>query len=435
VTLAASGAATPIRVLYVSHTSASGGSSASLRHLISALPLGSVEPHLVCPEGPSVESFRAAGVRVHPIGAVVNLLSIWGVPLRGIRLLDVVRNLWFMRFGRTLRRTITELRPDVVHLNERGMFQAAFIAHRAGIPVVLHARSVADPQVRWIRRFSRWWISRWVSRVVAIDESVRHSLRDTVDAVVIYNPLPSTSAPDTRSATATGTPLRVTYLTGLLAFKGIWDLLACAVRLRDRADIVFQVAGANSRPREFHDSLAGKVSNALGLTADLESAVRRYVQHHSLANVQLVGHVADSSDLLERTDVLVFPSHLNGIGRAVFEAGSVGIPSIVSLTNRIEDIVVDGDTGIIVPPKDPAALAAAVIRLAEDRALRSRLGDAARRKYIPQFDGAAIGRKMRDLYISLVRRPGAAPAPASTTGDAAAATAAAHHSAPRAEAP
>jgi glycosyltransferase involved in cell wall biosynthesis len=79
-----------------------------------------------------------------------------------------------------------------------------------------------------------------------------------------------------------------------------------------------------------------------------------------------------------------------------------GIPSIVALKDRVEDVVEDGVTGLIVPPRDPRTLADAVLRLADDPALRRRLGDAARQRYTGQFDPDRAARQMVAVYRELV---------------------------------
>ncbi len=98
--------------------------------------------------------------------------------------------------------------------------------------------------------------------------------------------------------------------------------------------------------------------------------------------------------MLAETDILVFPSHLDGPGRSVFEAGARGIPAVVALRHRIEDVVVDGETGLIVPERDPPALAEAIVRLADDAALRRRLGQQARTRYRRQFAPQPIAEQM-----------------------------------------
>jgi glycosyltransferase involved in cell wall biosynthesis len=406
----------PLKVLYVMHTPAPGGAGRSLRYLIEHFPPGAVAATALCPPGPIVGQLRAAGVQVRPIPGVSMFYSAEGLPLRGRRLLELLRTVWHMRHGAVIRRAIAEVRPDVVHLNERGMLHAARIARRAGIPVVMHARSVADSGTPWAGRVSAALVRRYVDRVIAIDESVRRSLRGLSKVDVIYNPYPAPSelpgeAIDGRSLPGASAVVRVTYLTGLLTFKGIWDLLEAARLLRDRHDIQFLVAGGNSRPEAFHRSLGGRLAHLFGFAPDVESAVRAWLEQHRLeSTVRLLGQVDRVEDVLCQSDILAFPSHLNGPGRAVFEAGMHGIPAIVCLKDRVEDVVQDGVTGIIVPPRDPRRLADAIIRLADDSALRRRLGSAARSRYAAQFEPAAMATRMLEVYRDLVspgRRSGA----------------------------
>lgn len=410
----------PIRVLYVLHTSATSGAGLSLQYLIESLPAGAVQAAALCPPGPLADRLRSIGVDVRSIPGISMLVSAEGIPLRGLRLLDLLRTAWHTRHAPTIRRAIQELRPDVVHLNDRGMLHAAVVAKRAGVPVVMHARSVAHPAPRWVARLSSKVIRQVVDRVVAIDESVRRSLGDLPRVEVIYNPYGGSSgelkpAGGSILASRPDGTVRVTYLTGLLTFKGIWDLLEAARLLRGRRDILFLIAGGNSRPAAFHGSLRGWLAHLFGFAPDVGAAVRAWVERQELgATVRLLGPVDRVQDVLRESDILAFPSHLNGPGRAVFEAGMYGIPAVVALRDRVEDVVQDGVTGLVVPPMAPRRLAEAIVRLADDPGLRERLGTAARTRYAAQFDPRAAGRRILEIYWELVgsaRLPGA-PSPA-----------------------
>ena len=403
--------ARPLRVLYLMHSGSPAGSAESLSLLLEHFPPGAVDATVLCPDGEAVPRLERTGAAVRLIPGVAMFHSIQGVPLRGFRLLDLGRTVWMMRHGRAIRAAIRELRPDVVHLNERGMLHAARIAHEEGVPVVLHARSVADDASGWVRRISAGAIRRHVSSVVAIDESVRRSLVGMAEAEVIYNPLDDRLLDGAAPAPAPAPQeVRVTYLTGLQVFKGIRDLLASAELLRDRSDIVFQIAGSNSRPDSFHRSLRGRLLHLVGFAPDVESWVRGRIEERGLGStVRLLGRVEPDA-VLQQTDILAFPSHLDGPGRSVFEAGARGIPAVLALRHRVEDIVVDDETGLIVPERNPGALADAIRRLADDADLRRRLGQNARARYRAQFAPGPIAERMLALYRRLTA-PAARPAP------------------------
>ena len=400
--------ARPVRILYVMHSGSPAGSADSLCLLLEHFRPGAVNATVLCPDGDVVPRLRKAAATVRIIPGVSMFHSSEGVPLRGLRLLELGRTIWMMRHADRIRAAIRETRPDVVHLNERGMLHAARIAHEQGVPVVLQARSVAERREGWVRRLSMREMGRHVSRVVAIDESVRASLEGIPNLEVIYNPLDDGTLADAatarRSAARPDALVRVTYLTGLQVFKGIRDLLESALMLRHRADILFQIAGTGSHPAAFHRSARGRFLHLFGFAPDVESWVRRWiVEHGAEATVRLLGRVEPNAVLAE-TDILAFPSHLDGPGRSVFEAGARGIPAVVSLRHRIEDVVVDGETGLIVPERDPQSLAQAILRLADDADLRRRLGENARTRYCRQFAPQPIADQVLALYLTLMRQ-------------------------------
>jgi hypothetical protein len=391
-----------MRVLYVNHTAALGGCSSSLRILIESFPKGRVTPHLVCPDGPAVDQFRRLGVEVSVIPAVSMLASIAGVPMRGWRRLELLRTAWQVQYGPAVAQAIGRFKPDLVHLNERGMLQAAMIAGRRGVPVVMHARSVVDPTTPVVRRVGTWVMDRYVSCVMPIDESVSQSLVTATPRVVVYNAVSAglrgraekTPPRDHRSG-----PLRVTYLTGLQAVKGVWDVMEAARRLRDRSDILFQIAGANPRPPSFYRSLTGRVVTTLGFAPDVESPLREFIAQHRLgATVQMLNTVRDIEQLLLNTDLMAFPSRCNGLGRSIFEGGVFGIPSVVSLRTPVGDVVENGESGITVPEGDVDRLAAAIATLADDRQELARLGANARARHLTQADPARAAAKVLEIY-------------------------------------
>ncbi len=399
-----------IRVLYVHHAGAVGGASNSLRYLIQSFPAGTVEPYVLCPPGTALEAFRKAGIQTTPISGVSLFGSAPGIPLRGLRLITLLRDLRYMANGRLILRTIEHFRPDVVHLNERSMLHTAFLAKNAGLPVVMHARLPSERDTRWVHDWGVRLTNKYVDMLIAIDESVRNSLREVKRCKVVYNPLrlderdcrPADNS-DQSELDSSEKVTRVTYLSWLQVQKGVWDLLLAAARLKHRQDIRFQFAGTNSRPRKFHESLFGRACRQLDLVQDMETRMQDFIDQEGLhSTVTLLGHVSDVNDLFHNTEILAFPSHLNGPSRSVFEAGVYGIPSIVALRDRVQDIVEDGVTGLVIPEKDPTALATAIEMLADDSKLRTQLGANARLRYLKLFDPRRSAREVLDIYRALV---------------------------------
>ena len=405
----------PLKVLFVAHTATLGGANKSLRCLIEAFPPGTVVPHVACPEGPAVAQLQTVAA-VHVIPGVSMVQNYTGGPLRGRRLATLLRSAWFLRHGSALGDLYDRLQPDVVHLNEAGMFQAAALAKRRGVPVVMHLRCPVDDGSPRLNRLLGRLMGRWVDRAVAIDGRVRHSwlaYAPHTPISVVYNPLSVghwlralrlRHDPSSNGNRATqGLPVRVSLVSVLLGYKGIWEWLHAAKRLRDRSDVIFCLVGGNAREREFYTSVVGRVARMLGLVEDLETRVREWIRMEDMeGRVEALGHLSDVGPILERTDVLVFPSHLDDVGRSVFEAGVYGVPSLVCLRSRSHDVVIDGVTGIVVPPRDVGALTAAIVKLADDPSLRQRMGRSARRRYLVQFSPRRSAKHVLRVYDSLV---------------------------------
>jgi glycosyltransferase involved in cell wall biosynthesis len=111
--------------------------------------------------------------------------------------------------------------------------------------------------------------------------------------------------------------------------------------------------------------------------------------------------------LYARAAVVACPSHREGFGVACLEAMAHGRPVVASAVGGLLDLVVDGETGIHVPPGDIAALRAALERLLADRELRRRMGEAGRRRAAERFSWQAVTRQTVELYARYAgKKPG-----------------------------
>jgi glycosyltransferase involved in cell wall biosynthesis len=104
------------------------------------------------------------------------------------------------------------------------------------------------------------------------------------------------------------------------------------------------------------------------------------------------------ASLYARAAVVACPSHREGFGVACLEAMAHGRPVVASAVGGLLDLVVDGETGIHVPPRDVGALRAALERLLADRELRRRMGEAGRQRAAERFSWDAVTRQTVELY-------------------------------------
>jgi glycogen synthase len=106
---------------------------------------------------------------------------------------------------------------------------------------------------------------------------------------------------------------------------------------------------------------------------DRRPIVRRIAKLGLEATVTLHGAVSAPADALRQAGLLVLPSEAEGFGLVLIEAMSAGVPVVATDVAGIRDVVKNGETGLLVPPGDPPALASAIRRVVEDRSLRESL--------------------------------------------------------------
>ena len=119
------------------------------------------------------------------------------------------------------------------------------------------------------------------------------------------------------------------------------------------------------------------------------------------ASVTFLGYVSDVATAYAAMDVLVLPSQHEGFGIVLIEAMAMGVLVVATKVRGIEEVVDDGDTGLLVPYDDPQALASNILRLFDDRDLRTRLKAAARRKVERNYTRERMVRDFEALYADL----------------------------------
>jgi glycosyltransferase involved in cell wall biosynthesis len=124
--------------------------------------------------------------------------------------------------------------------------------------------------------------------------------------------------------------------------------------------------------------------------------------------VRFLGAVPEAWRLLPHFDVFALPSRWEGMSNGLLEAMAAGRPIVATTAGGNPELITDGETGLLVPPEDPGALAAAIARLVRDPALARRLGDAARRRVEKDYTLDRMVSRMEALYDELLAREKAA---------------------------
>jgi glycosyltransferase involved in cell wall biosynthesis len=273
------------------------------------------------------------------------------------------------RFALALRRLVRELAPDVVHAHIYASAAAAALATwRADVPLVVTEHTEAPWRGPGARALSRWLYGR-ADELIAVSDAIRDMLEDRygvpagrvshlVNAIAPV-PLPPGAVAPALPARARGRHL-VGRVSRLAPEKGCDVFLRAAARLAARDPTVhFLVVGDGpERPR------------LEALVAELGLGDR----------VDLLGLRADARAVIAELDVLVVSSLSDGAPLVVLEAMEAEVPVVASAVGGLPDQIDHGADGLLVPPGDDEALAAAVAGLLRDPARRRALGAAGRER-------------------------------------------------------
>jgi L-malate glycosyltransferase len=124
------------------------------------------------------------------------------------------------------------------------------------------------------------------------------------------------------------------------------------------------------------------------------------------SNFMFLGRRSDIPDVLASCDIAVLPSRAEGLPNAVLEYMAAGLPAIASRVGGNAELVEDGVTGLLVPPEDSSAIAAALLRLLRDPELSRKMAENGRKVAVENYSFERLIREVDALYTELLRRRG-----------------------------
>jgi glycosyltransferase involved in cell wall biosynthesis len=122
--------------------------------------------------------------------------------------------------------------------------------------------------------------------------------------------------------------------------------------------------------------------------------------------VSFLGWHPEIPEFLKDADLFVLPSLWEGMPNVVLEAMASGVPTVATEVGGTPELVLEGETGVLVPPADSDALARSIITLLQDRELRSRMGQQALERAQSQFSPARMIERNEQLYAELLHHGG-----------------------------
>jgi glycogen synthase len=310
-------------------------------------------------------------------------------------------------FFRGLDRALRAARPDLVHVHTYGTNQVAVarrLHRRTGTPFVLtaHFHPIWSIEGGWLRHRIRGFYDRRLAGPVVQDaarllvqtgeeERLVRSLGIPLPPTVIvppgYTPLPAPAAdaPKFRERFRIGGPF-VLYVGRLASNKGLLDLA--------------EAFGTFSRGHP--DARLVLVGEDGGMGAKVDERVRSL----GLSDrVLRVGHVDDDRTLAQayrEAELVVLPSEYEAFGLVLLEALAAGTAVVATRVGGIPDFLEDGRSGLLVRPRAPAELGAAIERLWTDRELARRIGAYGRDSVVPRYTWDALVDRLDTVYREVV---------------------------------
>jgi glycosyltransferase involved in cell wall biosynthesis len=385
------------KVLYLTSSPHLAGAERCLLNIVCHLDSERFQPIVLIPaEGPLAKGLRENGidVRVYNLGVLENkrelcspkfLPRFFSMVIAAIRLALLIRS----------------EEVELVHSNTSGVLVGALGATLVGIPHIWHVREILM-QPRWLWSIMQWLIPIMSTRVICISTAVKEHfhiwskllnklviVHDAIDMERFIRDLDQGFILDKNSHHYMP---RVGMLARINPWKGHTTFVKAAKAvLRKCPKTQFYIVGG-----------------CLPTYQDIKRTLENLVLELGIENqLHLLGDlpISQVAAVVNQIDILVVPSTSpEPFGLTILEGMAFEKPIIASGAGGPRDVVINGATGLLVPPGDPAALAQAIIALLEDDLLRKQMGKAGKQRLIEQFSLKANISAIESIYGCLIEK-------------------------------
>jgi glycosyltransferase involved in cell wall biosynthesis len=374
----------PLRVAYVIKSMAVGGSQAHLTQVLRLLDRDRFDPVLYCltGEGVLLDTVRGLGV---PVNAPAARLSFKGPAL-------VARMM-------TLARALRKQPADVVHnYLLRANLVGSVAARLARVPVVLSSKRGCHER-RGFELVAAKIGNALADRVTVNAEAVREFVHANEGC-----PKDKMTVIPSGVDTDRFRPLAGTGFKARLGLPEERPVIGVVTRMRVRKGVEEFIC-AVGQVRRAHADAHAVIVGEVDLDDDLQALVRELGLEEHLS---LLGRRSDMPEAYSAFDVFVLPSHDEGMSNAILEAMAMEKPVVATDVGGTGEVVRHGHTGLLVPPRDPEALAAAISEMLAHPGRAREMGRLGRRVVEEGFSAHAMVRQMEQLYLDLAAERGLA---------------------------
>jgi sugar transferase (PEP-CTERM/EpsH1 system associated) len=359
-------------------------------HLTYALDFGGLETLLVqCINGMPAHKYRHAVVCLTHYTAFADKITQPGVELFALNKPPGLGLASHGAFWKLMRR----LRPAILHTYNLAAAEYALTGALAGVPVRIHAehgRDAGDPNGKNRRHnLLRRLLAPFIDRYVPVSGDLHRWLKTEVGIADAKNQLIDNGV-DTAHFTPAPTP-PAAFVIGTVGRLQ---------RVKDQAALV----DAFIRLRALAPLDADRLRLVIVGDGPLGAALAQQVADAGIGEqVWLAGARTDIADLMRTFSVFALPSLAEGMPVTLLEAMSCGLPVVASRVGGIPELVLENNTGLLVPPQDPQAMAAALAQYLRHPALAKQHGAAGRARIEARYSITAMLSGYTSLYDALCK--------------------------------
>lgn len=352
-----------------------GGAQKVLADVVTALPRDKYQVQVACLFNPGATAARLQDAGIEVVDLQMHSRLDWLV-------------LW--RLWRLLRQSS----PDILHTH---MFHANLVGRLSGtlanVPYIISTEHTMGQEGR-IRRLLNKITSALCDRVIAVSQSVGTYAMEVIGieaskVIVIANGI------DVNRYTSRLSPREARGRVGLPAGAAVIGTVGTLRKVKGTSILLRAFAGLHPRWPDTRLIIVGDGPERNNLQS-LAQSLR--IERSTI----FTGERADVTDFLAAMTVFVLPSYWEGFGLAAVEAMAAGLPVVATRVGSLPEVILEGETGLLVPPSDPAVMAAAIEHLLANPDLGSQMGQAGRQRALVNYTRERMVTQTEELYKTLL---------------------------------
>jgi L-malate glycosyltransferase len=374
-----------VTVLYIIDTFVlQGGAEKNLYQVVTYLDKSKYRPVIYCLwGGPMADKVKSEGIEVKDL----MMSKIYGFKA-------LVEGFKLYRFMKREKVRI------VVTYHESSDFWGGVIAKLAGVPVILSSRRDMGFNLKGRHVLFYKLLNKVFSRILVVSDAVGRMIvkeqnADEKRIITLYNGI------DTREINSSADKSEVRKSLGLP--EGEYPVIGMLAGVRAVKGHRYFIEAAAGVLKIFPDARFIIVGSGLGHTGYVEELKTQICGLGIENRIILTGARRDAPAIQSVLDISVNCSLSEGFSNTILESMAAGKPVVATAVGGNPEAVVDGVTGILVPPADTRALAEGIIRLLKDKDLASRMGEAAARRINERFTQKVMMERTEKTYETLLR--------------------------------